>query len=96
VIAKVKVKSGSEPKFQAEAEKMISHVTANEPDTLMYVLHRAQSDPSEFLFYEVYADQAALATHGSSAAMQTFFGALGGIVDGRPEIVLYEELGGKR
>lgn len=96
VIAKVKVKAGNEAKFQAEAEKMIEHVTANEPDTLSYLLHRAQGDPTQFVFYEVYADQAALATHGGSQPMQQFFGAIGGILDGRPEISLYEELGGKR
>lgn len=96
VIAKVKVKAGSESEFQSAAEKMIAHVVENEPDTLTYLLHRAQSDPTEFVFYEVYADQAALVTHGSSPAMQQFFAAMGGVVAGRPEITMYEELGGKR
>jgi quinol monooxygenase YgiN len=96
VIAKVKVKPGSESQFQSAADKMLAHVRENEPDTLTYLLHRAQGDPTEFVFYEVYADQAALAAHGSSPAMQEFFAAIGGIVAGRPEISLYEELGGKR
>ena len=96
VVAKLKVKPGSEQAFTSEAEKMIAHVTANEPGTLTYVLNRSQSDPSQFLFYEIYADPGALALHGGSEPMQKFFGAVGGILDGRPEITMYEELGGKK
>jgi len=96
VIAKLKVKAGSEAAFREAADKMIVHVKANEPGTLRYILHRATGDPTEFVFYEVYADQAALATHGSSEPMQQFFGAAGGLLDGRPDITLYEELAGKQ
>lgn len=96
VIAKLKVKAGNEAAFQQAADKMVAHVKANEPNTLTYLLHRASSDPTEFLFYEVYTDQAALAAHGGSEPMQQFFGAVGGLLDGRPEITLYDELGGKK
>jgi autoinducer 2-degrading protein len=96
VIARLKVKAGSEAAFQQAADKMIAHVKANEPGTLTYILNRATADPSEFVFYEVYADQAAFAAHGSSAPMQEFFGAVGTLLDGRPEITMYDEIGGKR
>ncbi len=96
VIAKLKVKAGSDAAFRQAADKMIAHVTANEPGALTYVLYRSTADPNEFVFLEVYADQAALAVHGSSEAMQQFFGAIGGLLDGRPDITLYEELGGKK
>ena len=96
VIARLKVKAGSEAAFQQAADKMIAHVKANEPGTLTYILNRSTADPTAFVFYEVYADQAALATHGSSAPMQEFFGAVGTLLDGRPEITMYDEIGGKR
>jgi len=96
VIAKLKVKAGSEAAFRQAADKMIAHVTAHEPGALTYVLYRSTADASEFVFYEVYTDQAALAIHGGSEAMMQFFGAVGGLVDGRPEVTLYEELAGKR
>jgi quinol monooxygenase YgiN len=96
VIAKLKVHTDGEAAFRQAAEKMIAHVTANEPGTVTYVLHRSTSDPTVFVFYEAYADQAAFAAHGSSAAMQEFFGAVGTLLDGRPEIHVYEPLGGKR
>jgi len=96
VIAKLKVKAGSEATFQQQANKMITHVKANEPGTLTYILHRSTADPTEFLFYEVYSDQAAFAAHGASEPMQQFFGAIGTLLDGRPEISMYDELGGKK
>ncbi|HVN83834.1 MAG TPA: putative quinol monooxygenase [Candidatus Binatia bacterium] len=96
VIATLKIKSGNEAAFQQAAEKMITHVKANEPGTLTYVLNRSTSDPTKFVFYEVYQDQAAFAAHGGSAPMQEFFGAVGTLLDGRPEIHMYEELGGKK
>ena len=92
VIATLKVKSGSEAAFQQAAEKMIAHVKAHEPGTLIYVLNRSTSDPAEFVFYEVYADGAAFAAHGGSEPMQQFFGVVGGMLDGRPEIRLFDEL----
>ncbi len=96
VIATLKVKSGSEATLENAAREMIAHVKAHEPGTLTYILHRSTSDPTEFVFYEVYADQGALAAHGSSEPMQKFFGAVGGLLDGRPEIKLYEKIGGKQ
>ncbi|HUI28126.1 MAG TPA: putative quinol monooxygenase [Candidatus Kryptonia bacterium] len=96
VIATLKVKAGSETAFQQAADKMIAHVKANEPGTLMYILNRSNSDPSKFVFYEVYQDQGAFAAHGGSEPMQQFFGAVGLLLDGRPEIHMYEELGGKK
>jgi quinol monooxygenase YgiN len=96
VIATLKVKSGNEATFERAAREMIAHVRANEPSTLTYVLHRSTGDPTAFAFYEVYADQAALAAHGGSEQMQKFFGAVGGLLDGRPEITMYQEIDGKR
>lgn len=93
VVAKLKVKADKAAAFEAEAQKMLAHVRANEPGTLTYVCHRSTADPTLYLFYEVYRDQAAFAAHGGSPAMQAFFGAMGGIVDGRPELEMYEAIG---
>jgi quinol monooxygenase YgiN len=96
VIATLKVKADKAAAFEEEAKKMIAHVQANEPGTLTYVCHRSAADPTVYVFYEVYSDQAAFATHGGSPAMQAFFGAMAGILDGRPDIAMYEDVAGKR
>lgn len=96
VIATLKVKPGSEAAMEQAARDMIAYVKTHEPGTLTYVLHRSTSDPTEFVFYEVYADQGAFATHGGSEQMQTFFGLAGGLLAGRPDIKMYEQIDGKK
>ncbi len=95
VIARIKVKADRAAAFEDEARKMVAHVQANEPGTLVYACHRSTADPTVYVFYEVYRDQAAFALHGGSPAMQAFFGALGGIVDGRPTIEMFEDVAAK-
>lgn len=92
VIATLKVQPGKEDAFVAAAKSMIEYVTANEPGTKQYALHRSMADPTTFVFYEVYADQAAFAAHGGSPAMAEFFGAAGTLLAGRPDIAMYEDI----
>jgi quinol monooxygenase YgiN len=92
VIATLKVQPGKEDAFVAAAKSMIEYVTANEPGTKLYSLHRSMADPTTFVFYEVYADQAAFAAHGGSPAMAEFFGAAGTLLAGRPDIAMYEDI----
>jgi quinol monooxygenase YgiN len=96
VIATLKVQPGKEDDFIAAAKKMIDYVTANEPGTKAYTVNRSTADPTTFVFYEVYADQAAFAAHGGSPAMAEFFGAAGTLLAGRPDIAMFEEIAAKR
>jgi quinol monooxygenase YgiN len=96
VVAQVRVHEGKEEAFVRAAEELVAYVTEHEPDTLMYVLHRSTSEPRKFLFYEVYADENALARHGASEAMVKFFGKVRGLLSGAPEIETFQELAGKR
>lgn len=96
VIARVKVQSGKEGAFEAAAEKMVAYVRDHEPDTPLYVCLQSKSDPTVFAFYEEYASDAAFAAHGSSAAIQEFFGAVGGMLDGAPSIETFTQRAGKR
>ena len=95
VIAKLKVKADKTDAFETESRKMIAHVQENEPGTLTYVLHQSTAEAGVYLFYEVYQDQGAFAVHGGSPAMQAFFAAMPGVLDGRPELTMYETVAGK-
>ncbi len=92
VVAKLTVKADKTDTFEAEARKMIAPVRENAPGTLTYTLPKSPADAGSYLFYEVYQDQAAFAAHGGSPAMAAFFGAMGGILDGRPELTMYESI----
>ncbi len=45
-------------------------VRQHEPGNLLYIAHQDAADPARFLFYEQYADQAALEAHRDSAHYQ--------------------------
>ncbi len=96
VIARLKVRAGSEADFERASREMIAHVKAQEPATLTYLFHRARHDPRTFVFFERYADQPALDAHSQSAAMMKFMGAIGQLLDEAPVIEMFEEIDGKR
>lgn len=95
VVAKLKVKPGSEAAFEAAGKEMIATVRTAEPGTLTYILHRNTKDPTEFTYYEVYTDQAALDAHGKTDHMKAFGGKIGALLAGRPEIAVLEEVAKK-
>ena len=95
VVAKLKAKQGSEKQMEEAFHTMISKVK-EEPGCLKYILHRSNQDPTVFVFYEVYQDQAALDFHGKTPHMAEMFGKLGGLLDGRPAIDFLTELDGKK
>src|SRR5713226_4424434 len=66
VIATLKVKAGSEKQFEDAARAMIEKVHSAEPGTQTYVLHRSVKEPTTFVYYEVYQDQAAFDAHGKT------------------------------
>ena len=91
VIAKLKAKSGEESKMSDALRAMVSKVEKEE-GTLVYTLHQAQNDPTQFLFYEKYADGEALKAHSSTPYFKELFGTLKPLLDGAPEIEMYTEI----
>ena len=95
VIAKLKMKPGCEAAFEAAGKEMIATVRSAEPGTLAYVLYQNAKDPTEFIYYEVYQDQAALDAHGKTDHMKKFGGKIGALLAGRPEIAVLAEVARK-
>jgi len=76
VVATITVKDGRGDDLIAAFDGAKDAVQA-ETGTLMYVLHRNQTDPNVFYVTELYEDQAALDIHMGGAAIA----ALGGVGD---------------
>jgi quinol monooxygenase YgiN len=95
VIAKLKVQPGKDAEFEAAAKQMIATVKESEPNTLTYILHKNTKDATEFVYYEVYQDQAALDAHGKTDHMKAFGGKIGALLAGRPEISILQEVARK-
>lgn len=93
VVAKLKALSGKEAHMEKALLDMIPKV-AEEEGTLVYTLHRDQNDPSIFLFYEKYTDGDALVAHSSTPHFKELFKTLKPLLDGNPEISMYNELAG--
>ena len=71
VVAKVRAKHGSEEQVLAELQKLVTE-TRKENGCLNYDLHRSQTEPAVFMFYENWTDRAALDAHAASPHMKAW------------------------
>jgi quinol monooxygenase YgiN len=67
VVVTLKMKAGMEDEARAMLHAAVAPTLA-EPGCLAYDLHQSNSDPTEFLFYERWANRAALEAHAASTA----------------------------
>jgi quinol monooxygenase YgiN len=58
--------------FDRAADEVAEQVRANEPDTLVYVIHTVPKAPMQRIFYEVYRDRAAYERHEKQDYVQRF------------------------
>jgi quinol monooxygenase YgiN len=91
VVAKLKVKAGSEDQFEAAVKEAMPEVQKEE-GTLVYTLQRSQKDPTVYLFYEKYTGPDALAAHSATPHFKAMSGALAALLDGAPEFDMYDEI----
>ena len=91
IVAKLKAKKGAEEEMEKVLRGAVKNVESEE-GTLMYSLHRSQSDPSTFMFYEKYKDADALTVHSSTPHFKAMFAALKDLIEGQAEIEMYSEL----
>ena len=92
ITAKLKVRTGSEEAMKEAMKEAAAKVRANEPGNLAYTPHQSQADPTIFLFYEKYKDQAAIEFHRQQEHYKAFGKKIGGLLDGKPEIDFYTEI----
>ena len=65
---------------------------ANEEGTLAYTINRDPSNPNGIIFMERYRDKAALDYHSSTPHFKAFFEKISGLLAGKPEISVMEEI----
>ena len=94
VIAKIPCQPGKRDEAAAGLQQILDHVESEE-GTLRYVLLKDTTDADLLWMYEVYRDQAAFDAHAGSEAMRSLGHALGGVLAGRPELIMTSPVGGK-
>lgn len=91
VVAKLTALEGKEADMEKALTDMVALV-AEEPGTLVYTLHKDQTNPRVFLFYEKYKDIEALGFHSATPYFKELFKTLKPLLDGKPEISMYTEI----
>ena len=91
VAAKLKAAEGKGDELEKEFRNLKPKVL-KDPGAISYVVHRKVDAPNEFLIYEKYESGESLKFHGSTEHFKEFSRAIASLLDGRPEIGVYNEL----
>lgn len=71
-IAQYQVASLAVDKVKRAVEEFVHYVKANEPGTRLYVAWQQKDDPTRFVHFFIFDDEAAHTIHGESAAVKRF------------------------
>jgi quinol monooxygenase YgiN len=91
VIARVKAKPGKEGELEQALRAAVAP-THEEPGCLRYALHHSTEDSATFLLVERWASMAALEQHRKTPHLKVLFGKLQELLEGSPQVGLYELL----
>jgi quinol monooxygenase YgiN len=96
VIAKIRAAKGKGDALAALLSQQVRAVLDAEPGCLVYRAHRATNDPELFLFYEMYADDAAFDLHRKASHLAAYRDRREseGLTDGAVEVEIYRSITG--
>jgi quinol monooxygenase YgiN len=80
-IAEYQVRPSSVEKVKRAIAEFVDYVKQSEPGTRMYIAWQEQDDPTRFVHFFIFENEAAHETHGRSQAVKRFEDAY------RPELV---------
>jgi len=71
-VAQYQVNPQAVNKVKLAIEEFVRYVKANEPGTQMYAAWQQKDDPTRFVHFFIFADEAAHAIHGESESVKRF------------------------
>jgi autoinducer 2-degrading protein len=91
VVAKVRAAKDKGDALAALLSEQATVVRSAEPGCLVYRVHRSTKDPELFLFYEMYADDAAFDFHRKASHLAAYRQRREneGLTDGPAEVEIY-------
>ena len=94
VVARIRAAKGKGDALAALLTEQTTAVLKAEPGCLIYRLHRSTKDSELFLFYETYADEAALDLHRKAPHLAAYRKRReeDGLVDGAAEVELFRSI----
>jgi quinol monooxygenase YgiN len=91
VVATMKAKPESVEAVREAGKKAVEGVH-QEPGCELYSLHEAED--GTFIFVEQWADAESLKTHSGAPAVAEFFGTVGSLLDGAPDVKVLKTIAG--
>ncbi|HEY0482291.1 MAG TPA: putative quinol monooxygenase [Kofleriaceae bacterium] len=94
VVARIRAAKGKGDTLAALLAEQAAVVRQAEPGCLVYRPHRSAKDPDVFLFYETYADEAALDAHRKAPHLAQFRERRerDGLTEGAVEVEIFRSL----
>lgn len=74
IVAQWRAKEGEADRIAGILHRFLPHAQA-ESGVKLFLIGRGKDDPAQFLFYELFADEAAFASHQSSEHFKTLIAA---------------------
>lgn len=96
VVARLRAAPGKGDALAALLSEQVAVVRGAEPGCIAYRLHRSDSDPEVFYFYEAYVDDAAFELHRNAAYLAAFRErrTREGLVAGPAQVETYRPIAG--
>ena len=97
IVAKLTAVEGKADALRTALTEMVGNVKKNESGPVAcYSLHTSDTDPNLFLFYEQYANDAAVEAHGKTDHMRAMGLAMRdqGLTAARPVVERYTQIAG--
>jgi|TARA_B100000953_G_C17987526_1_gene411036 quinol monooxygenase YgiN len=91
IIATMKIKEGTNEKFEEVASRLKDAVTKNESGVVYYDWYKGKDD-SSYVVLERYESQEALDAHGQTEHMKSIGGEMGQYMAGRPEVTVLKSI----
>ena len=94
VVATLRAAPGKADTLAALLTEQCAVIRRTEPGCLLYRVHRSTKDPDAFLFYEIYADDAAFDAHRASPHLAQYRKRREdeGLLDGAVAVQVYRAL----
>jgi quinol monooxygenase YgiN len=81
-IAEYRVRTSGVDKVKRAIQEFVPYVKANEPGTRMYLAWQREKDPTRFVHFFIFENEAAHEAHSQSAAVKKFEAAYRPELDG--------------
>jgi quinol monooxygenase YgiN len=72
LVVRFDLRPGTESAFDALVANTTEGIRTEEPDTMLYLCHRVEGEPTARIFYELYRDREAFQAHEEQPHVKAF------------------------